>query len=535
MPLGGNMNKLTIIIIIFVTVIVTIPAYGLKNQDNPESLKIETLIELPSKFSWRDIGGVDFTTPIRNQAPFPSCETFAIVAAIETMVQYKVGYPFGCDLSEAHLFFFSGGNLYWGSYPENDTQFLKDYGVPDEACWPYPIDRYQYPLNTTSPDWQNRTVKINDWYYLPEDTDAIKTALVTNGPVPTYFQVFKDFIYHKQGIYRHRWGEVFAIHYITIVGYNDNPGYWICKNSWGTKNQDEGWFNIGYGECSIEKKSFYLTGVYGQFPIVYVDDDNNLGPWDGSQEHPYSNIQHGIDNAFEGWTVFVKNGYYNENIIINKTVNLDGENRDSTIIDGGGNGHVITVSSPNVRVSGFTIQNSGTNPFDAGIKTLSLNSNVKINNNIIQNNEIGVFLNYAYDYSCNIVSDNIIQNNNDGLYVHWAYNNEISGNIIQLNRDDGIEMESSRNTIITGNIIEENSKYGLYLRAASHENIITKNDFIDNEIHAYFDGSLFNKWSGNYWSNSHWMIIKPIKGQLDIYDIPWIDFELFPSLKQNNL
>jgi len=104
----------------------------------------------------------------------------AIVAAIETMVQYKVGYPFGCDLSEAHLFFFSGGNLYWGSYPENDTQFLKDYGVPDEACWPYPIDRYQYPLNTTSPDWQNRTVKITDWYYLPEDINAIKSALAVS-------------------------------------------------------------------------------------------------------------------------------------------------------------------------------------------------------------------------------------------------------------------------------------------------------------------------------------------------------------------
>jgi hypothetical protein len=103
----------------------------------------ETLV-LPSSFSWRDINGVDFTTPIRNQNPYPSCESFALVAAVETMVQYQVGFPFNCDLSEAHLFFFSGGNIIWGSYPENDTKFLKDYGVPDEACWPYPKDKYQY-------------------------------------------------------------------------------------------------------------------------------------------------------------------------------------------------------------------------------------------------------------------------------------------------------------------------------------------------------------------------------------------------------
>jgi parallel beta-helix repeat protein len=146
-----------------------------------------------------------------------------------------------------------------------------------------------------------------------------------------------------------------------------------------------------------------------------------------------------------------------------------------------------------------------------------------------------VFLNYAYEQSWNIVSDNIIQKNNDGLYVHWVNNNEILDNIIKLNRDDGIEMESSRNTIISGNIIQENSKYGLYLRAASHGNIIKQNDFIDNENHAYFDGSLFNRWLRNYWSNSQWFIIKPIKGQIDIFDIPWIDFDLFPSLKENHL
>ena len=58
--------------------------------------------------------------------------------------------------------------------------------------------------------------------------------------------------------------------------------------------------------------------------------------------------------------------------------------------------------------------------------------------------------------------------------------------------------------------------------------------FIDNYNHAYFDGSLFNKWINNYWTNSKWIIMKPIKGQLDIYDIPWIDFELFPSRKNNN-
>ena len=194
--------KIIAIITIFVFVLLVTPVFGSINQEKLTVIN-ENYRALPTSFNWRNINGVDFTTPIRNQAPFHSCETFAIVAALETMVQYKVGYPFGCDLSEAHLYFYSGGNLNWGSFPENDTNFLKNYGIPDEACWPYPSEVKQYPLNTTCSDWQNRTVKISDWMYLPEDVDAIKDAIVNNGPVPTYFIVYEDFIYHKNGVYKH--------------------------------------------------------------------------------------------------------------------------------------------------------------------------------------------------------------------------------------------------------------------------------------------------------------------------------------------
>ena len=61
--------------------------------------------DLPPFFSWRNIGGIDFTTSIKNQAPAPTCEAYAFISALETIVQYQVGYPFGCDLSETHLFF----------------------------------------------------------------------------------------------------------------------------------------------------------------------------------------------------------------------------------------------------------------------------------------------------------------------------------------------------------------------------------------------------------------------------------------------
>jgi len=509
---------------------------------------------LPSSFSWRDINGVDFTTPIRNQTPYPSCESFALTAAVETRVQYQVGFPFNCDLSEAHLFFFSGGNIIWGSYPENDTEFLKDYGIPDEACWPYPKDKYQYPLNTTSPDWQNRTVKITNWSYIPADPIAIKTALLTNGPVPSYFLVYDDFVYFKKGIYQHRWGNTRGAHYMAIVGYNDDPGYWIVKNSWGTKFQDEGWVNIKYGECGIGTINFLLTGVYGKFPIIYVDDDNTAGPWNGTKEYPYQTIQDALGNVFDGYTIYVMNGTYHEHVYIQKRITLMGEKPETTIIDGDGLDDVVTIAVPDVKIIGLTVQHSGPQLLNAGIKTLSLNSNATFENNILQNNAIGLFLNYGYAPSWNIVRNNTIRNNVKGIYTHWANNGDIRGNTITQNAENGLEMECSKYSQISGNVISENGGYGIYLRGESNKNTITggniiqdnavgvklsesngnkitKNNFIGNLQHATFYNSFLTTWNRNYWDDRFVLFPEVITGSIGKREFTWMNIDWYPLWK----
>jgi C1A family cysteine protease len=41
-------------------------------------------------------------------------------------------------------------------------------------------------------------------------------------------------------------------HCVEIIGYDDNLGCWICKNSWGTGWGEAGYFRIAYGQCAIE-------------------------------------------------------------------------------------------------------------------------------------------------------------------------------------------------------------------------------------------------------------------------------------------
>lgn len=561
------MNKKFLVISIVFLLAATQLTFASSINKNSEEKIIKNVesTDLPSSFSWRDIDGVDFTTPIRSQIPYASCETFAFVAAVETMVQIKVGYPFGCDLSEAHLYFWSGGNLDWGSFPLNDTEFLVNHGVPDEACWSYPREKKMYPKNTTCPNWKDRAVKIKSWEFLPQNNiTAIKESLVNNGPVPVHLHVYEDFMYYMGGIYKHRWGESVALHLVCIVGYKDDPkipsgGYWIVKNSWGKNWGDNGWFRIAYGEASIEEKPYLFGEVYGTFPILYVDDDNNLGPWDGSKEHPYQHISDGIDNAYEGWTVYVKNGTYHENIIINKTMNLDGENSKNTIIVGNNNKDVVEVKKTDVRISGFTIKNSGEKRLKAGIKSLILNPNLEIKDCILKENNAGIYLDCSnsekFPETGNLIAGNTIENNSVGIHVDWAYNNKIINNVISNNSLYGIEMESGKFSKIENNSILNTKEKGIYLHGSCDNSQILKNTiqnnsyglliketrkckiknnyFIDNDIQAGFLRSRSNLWFSNYWSDWERILPRPIKGTINLGNIPWINFDLLPSTQLN--
>ena len=54
---------------------------------------------------------------------------------------------------------------------------------------------------------------------------------------------------------------------------------------------------------------------------------------DDSGGKPYTSIQAAVDDAQPGDTVLVYAGTYYEDVVINKTINLTGEDRDTTIIN----------------------------------------------------------------------------------------------------------------------------------------------------------------------------------------------------------
>ena len=124
---------------------------------------------------------------------------------------------------------------------------------------------------------------------------------------------------------------------------------------------------------------------------LFVDRNNTQGPWDGTTQHPYNHIQDAVDNATAYSNITMRKGIYHETITITKPLQIFGEKKTQTIIDGSYQPVVVSITVDNVTIEGLTIQNSGGYGKNAGIFINSKNN--LINNCDFYRTKTGIYLN----------------------------------------------------------------------------------------------------------------------------------------------
>ena len=250
----------------------------------------------------------------------------------------------------------------------------------------------------------------------------------------------------------------------------------------------------------------------------------------------YPTIQEAINNADEGDAIFVRSGIYYENLSVNKSVSLVGENKYGTIVDGNFTGTVVRITADNVSVTNFTIRN-GKYMGDGVIigRWNYTTTGCNINNNIMRDNAVGIELREANN---NTIADNLVfcPLHKDGTPLCWngilmylsngniITNNTISSgyvalylggsdcNIVNCNRLCsnwyGIRVHGSSNNTIVANEVFNNTR-GIHIASytvLSINNRIYHNDFINN-IQQATESNSTNIWDngyplgGNFWSD----------------------------------
>jgi len=297
--------------------------------------------------------------------------------------------------------------------------------------------------------------------------------------------------------------------------------------------------------------------------IIYVDDDASPGWYDAIH---VKTLNEGIKNASAGDTIFVYNGTYWIDVFINKTVNLKGENKNTTIIDEKGKILGLHVTADNVNISNFTIKNTTVAHWECSAITIKGNRS-RVFNNIITDNRRGMILlnvfgvivednlfldnhNIHPDYTSynlelinsydNIIRGNIFINKEKCVLADFKLtnsdNNQIINNNLSGSNKDGILLISSNKNKIEYNNIDIVSKgyFGIEL-TKSNLNKIHHNNFINCFIKATARKSWLNNWRGNYWERPRILpkIIFVSKGIIGF--IPCFNIDFFPAKELNQI
>src|SRR5688572_10209853 len=112
-----------------------------------------------------------------------------------------------------------------------------------------------------------------------------------------------------------------------------------------------------------------------------------------SPSGPYLTIHAALKEAHIGDVIEVHGGVYLGPLVVDKSVTLEGS--DWPIVDGGGQGTVVTLAAPKIVFRGFEVRGSGSEPDQdhAGI-TLTA-SRITVENNRLHDVLFGIFVSQA--------------------------------------------------------------------------------------------------------------------------------------------
>lgn len=274
---------------------------------------------LPSSFDWQNYNGYNWLTSTKDQGVCGSCWAFATVAGVESNIKIDRNQPdLNIDLSEEYLVSdCSDAGTCMGGGPSLALNYIKNYGITDESCFPYVDGGFMglggcsysgdvcggFPNDCTyktngacsdatcsdrCSDWSQRLTKIYDYQYIGSNIDDMKRALINYGPLPITLYIDGSF-QDLDGIYRCGDPPYSGRHAVLLIGYKDDAskpegGYWIIRNSWG-------WLNlmgaeVGYGQCDIG----YAYAIY---PSKIDFDNDGLPDYNDACPTTYGTYCHG--------------------------------------------------------------------------------------------------------------------------------------------------------------------------------------------------------------------------------------------------
>ncbi len=252
--------------------------------------------DFPSSFDLRDVNGISYVTSVKDQGHMGTCWAFSATSVLETAAISAGLAKDDLDLSEVQYIYFS----HKGVSSEGDTlEFHNDHdfingGYLEESMFNY--GQWEGNLTEASvgytyselgynteldPGLQylSDSVRLTNAYVVNcNDTDSIKYMLTERhlsaiiGFALNVEDIKKVTIDGKEITTIYNDGTSYiAGHAVALIGYDDDfpasnfnnekvtqNGAWLCKNSWGTTENNDGMVWIPYQNASFGQSVIFL-------------------------------------------------------------------------------------------------------------------------------------------------------------------------------------------------------------------------------------------------------------------------------------
>lgn len=188
-----------------------------------------------------------------------------------------------------------------------------------------------------------------------------------------------------------------------------------------------------------------------------------------------------IAAAQPGETIRVPAGHYSGPIQVYKPLRLIADGR--VVIEGTGEGNIITVSASDVTISGFILRRTGINIDHANAAVFVSAPRATIQNNLVQNTLFGIHLNNSIG---SYVGNNVVEGKTDlplprrgdGIKLWSSHRSTVENNTLINCRD--LVLWYSQYLTVRGNKVSH-GRYGLHCMFATNA-VMEENDVRDNSV-----------------------------------------------------
>lgn len=200
--------------------------------------------------------------PIRDQGACGSCWAFAATEALSDRICLASGGRVDVVLSPEYMISCDEGNMGCnGGYLNKAWDFLEKTGAPVDSCFEYTQVEGDCPAGYCPDGGNFKAYKCKKNSIVnAKNAKQIQSAILDGGPLETGFQVYKDFMSYKSGIYKKTspFWDYLGGHAVKIIGWGNENGtnYWLAANSWSERWGENGFFRIAFGQVGFDSDTY---------------------------------------------------------------------------------------------------------------------------------------------------------------------------------------------------------------------------------------------------------------------------------------